>query len=191
MRSLWCIVLEEKHTRNCLQTDGRTTDRREKPTQIEICKHGYWNKWWPFHDNMSIFVKSIEQFYRKKLNMWKVKITPEEQLKAFVKMTLTFESQVVKFWYRQKGLATRNTHVKYEIPISYSAIGIFSSVIKGHAQGRMIKKIVPTEKLCHIEEHTSYNNFFRWTAIYFLYHLYIFYMQTTRTVFQIMQKYLQ
>ena len=25
-----------------------------------------------------------------------------------------------KYWYQQKGLATRNTHVKYEIPITFA-----------------------------------------------------------------------
>ena len=49
-----------------------------------------------------------------------------------------------KFWFQQEGLATRNTHVKYESPISFGSkvvakVKFFQKKVKSQGQGHKVK----------------------------------------------------
>ena len=62
-----------------------------------------------------------------------------------------------KFWYRQKGLATRNIHAQYESPISFgSKVNakvkfFFQKQVNLGGQGHGIKSLVLTDRSCHKE----------------------------------------
>ena len=69
------------------------------------------------------------------------------------------QGHVIKnLWYRQKGLVIRNTHAKYESPMSNGKkvmcrVKVFQIKVKGHGQGHMIKIYSPIEKVLSQRTH--------------------------------------
>ena len=77
---------------------------------------------------------------------------------VFLKVCQKSRSRSQKFWYWQKGLATRNTHVKYENPISniyiqrlWPRLSFFKSRSKVKFKVTKSKLLVSTERSCHKE----------------------------------------
>jgi hypothetical protein len=64
------------------------------------------------------------------------------------------QTPMSKSWHQMKGLARRNTHVKYESPTTYQSKVMTKFKVlekKVKLQGQRVKVIVSNERSCHKE----------------------------------------